>query len=60
MTAPDQGGEQLRLLSIFHYVVGGVIAFLACIPGIFSLVVLLRPSVKHLFSCAPQRATPPA
>jgi hypothetical protein len=60
MTAGDQDGEQLRLLSIFDYVVGGNIAFLACIPGMFSRVVLLRPSVKHLFSCAPQRTASPA
>jgi hypothetical protein len=30
----DQDVEQLRLLSIFHYVVGGIAALFACIPCI--------------------------
>ena len=30
--------EQLRLLSIFHYVLGGLIAFFACIPFIHLFV----------------------
>ena|SRR6478736_2928326 len=34
----DQDAEQLRLLSIFHYVVGGLMALFACIPIIHLLV----------------------
>lgn len=32
MTSVSQDGEHLRLLSIFHYVVGGLLALFACIP----------------------------
>jgi hypothetical protein len=32
MTTVSQDGEHLRLLSIFHYVVGGLLALFACIP----------------------------
>jgi hypothetical protein len=33
-TLPKQDAEHLRLLSIFHYVVGGLMALAACIPFI--------------------------
>ena len=32
MTPADQDNEHLRLLSIFHYIVGGILALSACIP----------------------------
>jgi hypothetical protein len=32
MTTVSQDGEHLRLLSIFHHVVGGLLALFACIP----------------------------
>jgi hypothetical protein len=38
--------EHLRLLSIFHYVLGGISAFFACIPIIhfvFGLVMIIAP-----------------
>jgi hypothetical protein len=40
----DTDGEHLKLLSIFHYVVGGLAAFFACIPlihlamGLFMII----------------------
>ncbi|MEI8045000.1 MAG: hypothetical protein WCL11_26545 [Verrucomicrobiota bacterium] len=40
--------EHLRLLSIFHYVKGGITAFFACIPMIhvgFGLVMIFAPQV---------------
>ena len=43
MTQVDEDQEHLRLLSIFHYVVGGIGAFFACFPllylafGVFAL-----------------------
>ena len=42
----NQDLEHLRLLSIFHYVVGGMIAFFACIPIIhvvIGIVMLTNP-----------------
>ena len=38
MSMVDQDEEQLRLLSILHYVWGGLIAFGGCIGGIYSLI----------------------
>jgi hypothetical protein len=46
MTTVSQDGEHLRLLSIFHYVVGGLIALFACIPLIhvaLGAIFLLHP-----------------
>lgn len=34
----DQDSDQLRLLSIFHYVVGGMMALFACLPIIHLVV----------------------
>ena len=41
MTQMDQDLEHLRLLSIFHYVVGGLMAFFACIPIIHVVIGVL-------------------
>ena len=38
MSMVDQDDEHLRLLSILHYVWGGLIAFGGCIGGIYSLI----------------------
>ncbi len=44
----NQDIEHLRLLSIFHYVVGGLVALFACFPllyVLFGLVMLVAPAV---------------
>lgn len=41
--------EHLKLLSIFHYVVGGLAALFACLPMfhfIFGLVFMLAPAMS--------------
>lgn len=46
MTTVSQDGEHLRLLSIFHYVVGGLMGLIACFPLIhvgLGLMLLLNP-----------------
>lgn len=47
MTQVNQDGEHLRLLSIFHYVTGGLMALLACVPIIhvvLGAIFMLSPS----------------
>ncbi len=41
--------EHLRLLSIFHYVVGGIMALVACIPIIHVLLGTFLIASPHLF-----------
>ena len=41
--------EHLRLLSIFHYVNGGILAFFACIPMIHVVLGLVMIFAPHLF-----------
>ncbi len=43
---PDPDLEHLRLLSIFHYVVGGILALFSCFP----ILVLQRDSVRRKFA----------
>jgi hypothetical protein len=49
----DQDAEQLRLLSIFHYVVGGMAALFACFPfihlalGIAFVIGAFKPGPGH-------------
>jgi hypothetical protein len=46
----NQDLEHLRLLSVFHYVVGGLAAFFACIPLIhltIGLVMIFAPPSSH-------------
>jgi len=38
---PNRDDEHLRLLSIFHYVLGGIVGFLACMPCIHVAVGVL-------------------
>lgn len=48
MITVSQDGEHLRLLSIFHYVVGGIMALMACFPLIhiaIGIVFLLNPAL---------------
>ena len=50
MTNESQDGEHLRLLSIFHYVVGGLMALFACIPLIHVAIwamLLLNPDALN-------------
>ena len=50
MTNESQDGEHLRLLSIFHYVVGGLMALFACIPLIhvaIGAMLLLNPDALN-------------
>src|SRR3974390_382662 len=50
--------EHLRLLSIFHYVVGGIMALLACIPIIHVLLGLGLIASPYLFGTG-RNAPPP-
>jgi len=57
----EQLKEQIRLLSIFHYVVGGIAALFSLFPtihlvmriamfaGVFTLITLTKPETKELF-----------
>lgn len=60
-TPPDNQDEQhLRLLSIFHYIVGGFSALIACFPLIhlgLGLAMLFSP---EFFSGKPGEQPPPA
>ena len=54
MTAPplpqiDQDAEHLKLLSIFHYVVGGMAALFACIPVIHVILGILLLAMPDKF-----------
>lgn len=49
MTAKDQ--EDLRLLSIFHYIVGGLASFFACLP-------LIHMGIGLFFILAPEQIAP--
>ena len=51
----DQDAEHLRLLSIFHYVVGGLTALCACIP-----IIHLAIGLAILFGAFPHNNGPPA
>ena len=54
----DQDAEHLRLLSIFHYVVGGIAALFACFPLIHLAfgIALVSGALKS----GPGEQTPPA
>jgi len=54
----SQDEDQLRLLSIFHYVVGGLAAAFACLPLIHLVVGLLMVFRPEAFG--PTKAPPPA
>ncbi len=53
----DQDFEHLRLLSIFHYVVGGLAALFACFPCIHLAVGIAL--VSGAFPTGPHNAPPP-
>ncbi len=49
----NQDSDQLRLLSIFHYIIGGLIALAACIPIIHLIFGFLMLSKPDVFSQGP-------
>ncbi len=54
----NQDAEHLRLLSIFHYVVAGLVALFACFPVchvVFGLVTAFSPNVlEHIPEAQPE------
>lgn len=59
----NQDLEHLRLLSIFHYIVGGIMAFFASIPLIHVAVgffLMLLPKLMHGHSSNHAAELPPA
>ena len=53
----SQDEEHLRLLSVFHYVVGGLLAIFACVPIIHLAMGLLMVFAPQVFG--PAKNTPP-
>ena len=51
----NQDEEHLRLLSIFHYVVGGLLALFACIPFIHLFIGLLMLFAPEIFGPGPNQ-----
>jgi hypothetical protein len=61
VTTPDQDSEHLRLLSIFHYVAGGIQALFACIPIIHVVMGIVMMANPNLFNNGrPSPNSPPA
>jgi hypothetical protein len=56
----DKDQEHLRLLSIFHYVVAGMMAFLSCFPVLYVVVGLIMLVASHFSHGPAQRHEPPA
>src|ERR1051325_3282173 len=54
----DQDQEHLRLLSIFHYVVGGIGAAFSCFPIFYVALGLLMATRPDMFG--PHKDQPPA
>jgi hypothetical protein len=57
----NQDLEHLRLLSIFHYAVAAIACMFmpfGTVLGVFTIIVLMRPSVKELFAAAGSSAAP--
>ena len=55
----DQDEEHLRLLAIFHYVVGGIMAFFACFGLIYVAMGLVFVSTPQAFNPARAAGPPP-
>lgn len=69
MSETNDDLEHLRLLSIFHYIVGGLAGLLLAlfafppfgtVLGVFTIIVLQRPSVKQLFAATAPSQHPSA
>jgi hypothetical protein len=58
MTQADQDLEHLRLLSIFHYVVGGMIALFSCIPIIHVVLGIVMVAGPAVFGAGNQPPPP--
>jgi len=58
MNQPEQDVEHLRLLSIFHYVAGGLLAVMSCIPIIHVIVGLVFLNRPNLFPGAGRQPIP--
>ena len=59
----NQDLEHLRLLSIFHYILGGIMACFACIPLIhvaMGLFLMFAPAIMESHSHNPAANAPPA
>jgi len=54
----NQDADQLRLLSIFHYVVGGLLAFFACIPLVHLALGLMMVLCPQFFGPAKDQPPP--
>lgn len=59
MNAPNVDDEQLRLLSIFHYVVGGMAALFGCIPIFHLAMGILFLTQPGLMKGPPGGNSPP-
>src|SRR5262245_19763635 len=58
MTQVNQDVEHLRLLSIFHYVVGGMIALFSCIPIIHVVLGVVMVAAPAIFGPGAQHPPP--
>jgi hypothetical protein len=56
---PSPDADHLRLLSIFHYVVGGITALMACIPLVHLAMGIFMLAAPETFGNTPE-ARPPA
>jgi len=58
MNQPEQDLEHIRLLSIFHYVAGGLLAVMSCLPIIHVILGFLFLHRPSLFPGAGQQPIP--
>ena len=56
----NQDAEHLRLLSIFHYVVGGVAGFCSLFPLLYTAVGFVFVALSHHPPAHPAQEVPPA
>ena len=59
MNPASQDLDHLRLLSVFHYVVGGMTAFFACFPLIHLTIGIAMLSAPNAFGTTPAQQPPP-
>jgi len=56
----DLDREHLRLLSIFHYVIGGIIAFFSCFPIIYLIMGIAMLAIPISETSSSNGSGPPA
>src|SRR6266853_2914565 len=56
----NQDAENLRLLSIFHYVVAGVAAFCSFLPLLYAVLGFVFVALSHHPPANPSQEVPPA